>query len=169
MDTFKLLQSAYINVEVTDSISFADIWRMLDLGPVPRGAGMRVILNSLGFYGVRRPLSYDHRGTPQWRRNNRTVAVYVRDPSTGVRSGADAFAMAQAYCGVKPRVITKITSRSHKYAPESTVDVYQGRPCNYGHSGQRYVSTYACVECNRLKSARRNARPGTIINWELYK
>lgn len=28
---------------------------------------------------------------------------------------------------------------------------YQGRPCKYGHSGERYASTGACRECIWLR------------------
>ena len=44
---------------------------------------------------------------------------------------------------------------------------YQGRPCKYGHSGERYASTGACVECIRLRDQVR--RPSIDEFEELLK
>lgn len=32
--------------------------------------------------------------------------------------------------------------------------IYVGKPCKHGHSGERYVSTRACTECQRAHGAR---------------
>ncbi len=44
---------------------------------------------------------------------------------------------------------------------------YQGRPCKYGHSGERYASTGACRECIRLRDQAR--RPSTDSFDDLLK
>ena len=33
-----------------------------------------------------------------------------------------------------------------------------GRPCKYGHTGERYASSYACCECDTAKGAARSAK-----------
>lgn len=37
-----------------------------------------------------------------------------------------------------------------------------GKPCNYGHLCERYVSSYDCVECAKKRNSKRSRRGSTV-------
>ena len=42
---------------------------------------------------------------------------------------------------------------------------YQGRPCKYGHSGQRWISKRTCVECTQFRARQWYRDRHSYHNW----